>query len=730
MSTIRRKASAAGPSAAASTPPLATSEEIIEQEASSSIKHGSPSDLASHMPVDTSGKADGEGAHYVPVNGGGDSGPLTHKVEKAYTADSLRVLEGREAVRHRPAMYIGGTGKDGLHHLFYEILDNCIDEVLAGRASEVEVTLNADKSISVHDNGNGIPTGVNKATKLSGVELAMTKLHGGGKFGDGGYKVSGGLHGVGLSCVNFLSSRCEAVVQQNGGEFKFECKQGIPAKGGLKRVGDSDDHGTTITWFADPEIFGEYEYDVEFFTSRIQNTCYLNPEVKITFTDLRYGTQPETRVFHYERGIAEFVEHLNDTKTSIGEVIYFSKTRDMVQTDVALQYNTGYSEQVLSFVNNVHTSGGGTHLSGFRTALTRTMNQYARKAQILKEKDVNFSGDDVREGLTAIVSVRMTDPQFEGQTKGKLGNPNVEGIVNSITGESLNQFLEEHPAVARRIIEKALTAQRARDAARKASELIKRQSALESNSLPGKLADCTERDPKLCELYLVEGDSAGGSAKAGRDRRIQAVLPLRGKIINTSKAQLDKVLENNEVKSLIMALGIGIRTGSDEDEAGDGESTSSFDLKKLRYHRIIIMTDADVDGDHIRTLLLTFFFEYMRPLIEEGHVYIAQPPLYSIKAGKDKRYYARTADERDNILKGLKKQNVQVGRFKGLGEMNAEELYDTTMDLKTRTIAQVNVEDAARADQMFNVLMSEKVDPRKAFIIQYAKEATNVDWHC
>ncbi len=731
MSTIRRKASAAGPSAAASTPPLATLDELEEQEASSGTKHGSNGDLASHMPVDTSGKADGSGeeGHYVPSTAA-DQAPLKHKVDnKDYDANTMRVLEGRDAVRHRPAMYIGGTGKGGLHHLFYEILDNCIDEVLAGRASEVEVTINADKSISVHDNGNGIPTGVNKATKLSGVELAMTKLHGGGKFGDGGYKVSGGLHGVGLSCVNFLSSRCTAVVEQNGGVFQFDCKQGIPAKGGLKRIGDSDGHGTKITWFADPEIFGEYEYDVDLLASRIQNTCYLNPEVKITFTDLRYGTEPTTRVFHYEKGIAEFVEHLNETKTSISEVIYFSKTRDSVQADVALQYNSGYSEQVLSFANNVHTADGGTHLSGFRTALTRTINQYARKAQILKEKDVNFSGDDVREGLTAIVSVRLTDPQFEGQTKGKLGNTNVEGIVNSITGESLTQFLEEHPAVGRRIIEKALTSQRARDAARKASELIKRQSALESNSLPGKLADCTERDPEKCELYLVEGDSAGGSAKAGRDRRIQAVLPLRGKIINTSKAQLDKVLENNEVKSLIMALGIGIKIDSGDDDS-EGESTSSFDLKKLRYNRIIIMTDADVDGDHIRTLLLTFFFEYMRPLIEGGHVYIAQPPLYSIKAGKDKRYYARTAEERDNILKSLKRQNVQVGRFKGLGEMNAEELYDTTMDLKTRTIARVEVEDAARADLMFNVLMSEKVDPRKAFIIQYAKEATNVDWHC
>jgi DNA gyrase subunit B len=667
-----------------------------------------------------------------PDSHGVDQDALDHTVEVAYTADSLRVLEGREAVRQRPAMYIGDRGKNGLHHLFYEILDNCIDEVLAGRASEVDVSINADKSISVRDNGNGIPTGVNTATGLTGVELAMTKLHGGGKFGDGGYKVSGGLHGVGLSCVNFLSERCEAVVEQDGGIFQFACERGIPV-GPLKRIGDSDDHGTKITWSADPEIFGEvFDYDPDMFISRIQNTCYLNPEVRVTFTDNYYGTEPATQVFHYVRGIAEFVEHLNENKDTIGEVIYFSKTRESVQADIALQYNTGYTEQVLSFANNVHTKEGGTHLSGFRTALTRTMNQYARKNQILKDKDNNFSGDDVREGLTAIVSVRLMEPQFEGQTKGKLGNTNVDGIVNSIVGECLGSFLEENPAVARRIIEKALTAQRARDAARKAADLIKRQSALESNSLPGKLADCIERDPSKCELYLVEGDSAGGSAKTGRDRRFQAVLPLRGKIINVGKAALDKTLENNEVKSLIMALGTGIKVDSDsENEDEEGESTSNFDLSKLRYSRIIIMTDADVDGDHIRTLLLTFFFQYMRPLIEEGHIYIAQPPLYSIKAGKDKRYYARSAEERDRILSEIKvKKDVQVQRFKGLGEMNPEQLFDTTMKYENRTIAKVTVDDAAKADLTFNVLMGEKVDPRKAFIIQYAKQATNVDWHC
>jgi len=653
---------------------------------------------------------------------------LAHLVTNEYNADSLRVLEGRDAVRHRPAMYIGDTGSKGLHHLFYEILDNCIDEVLAGRASEVEVTINADKSISVHDNGNGIPTGINQATGISGVELSMTKLHGGGKFGDGGYKVSGGLHGVGLSCVNFLSQWCEAIIEQNGGKFRFRCESGIPV-GDVERIGDSDQHGTTITWYADPEIFNEYEYKVDTFITRIRNTCYLNREVKISFTDNCYESEPTSQVFHFERGIAQFVEHLNETKNELtNNVIYFQKTRDDVQVEVALQYNDGYTEQVLSFANNVHTGEGGTHLSGFRTALTRVINQYARKTGMIKEKDNNLSGDDVREGLTAVISVRLFDPQFEGQTKSKLGNTVVEGITNSIVGEALGQYLEENPSDAKRMIDKCLLAQRARDAARKASELIKRQSALENSSLPGKLADCTEKDPSRCELYLVEGDSAGGSAKAGRDRRYQAVLPLRGKIINVGKSALDKTLENNEVRSLITALGTGIKINGDDDEEGEG--SSKFDVSRLRYHRIIIMTDADVDGDHIRTLLLTFFFSYMQPLIEKGYIYIAQPPLYCLKVGKDKRYYARNEAERDELLATIKKKDVQVSRFKGLGEMNAEELYDTTMNLEIRSIAQVKLDDAEKAAEMFNILMSDKVEPRKNFIIRYAKEATNVDWHC
>ena len=660
---------------------------------------------------------------------GDDEGKDMALVTQDYTADTIRLLEGVEHVRTRPAMYIGDTGSAGLHHLMYEVLDNSIDEVLAGHASEIWVVLNPDNTIAVRDNGRGIPADLNKATGLSGVELAMTKLNAGGKFGGGGYKVSGGLHGVGLSCVNFLSEWCEAIVEQNGKAFKLRCERGVPkpkGKGALKEIGPSDNHGTTITWLSDTEIFGDYVYKPDIFEARIRNTCYLNKEVTIHFHDKLTGKEPQT--FHYQRGIAELVEHLNETNVSVSPTIYFLKTREDVQVEIALQYNNSYTETVLSFANNVHTKEGGTHLSGFRTALTRVVNQYARKSGAIKEKDPNLSGDDVREGLTAVISVRLFKPQFEGQTKAKLGNSEVEGIVNSIVGEAVQQFLEENPAAGKRIVDKAITSQKARDAARKASELIKRQSSLENNNLPGKLADCTERDPKKCELFLVEGDSAGGSAKQGRDRRYQAILPLRGKIINVGKAALDKALENNEVRSLITALGIGIKI--DSDDTDEGEASSKFDISKLRYDRIIIMTDADVDGDHIRTLLLTFFFNYMQPLIEGGHVYIAQPPLYSIKAGKDTRLYARSADERDRIVRELKRKEVQVGRFKGLGEMNAQELYETTMSIETRSIAQVKMEDAEKAAEMFSILMSEKVEPRKAFIIRYAKEVQNVDWHC
>jgi len=683
-----------------------------------------PPEGGEHAVLDTAGKQ--VVTDIIGEDGEIDAAAMGH-VSEEYTADTIRLLEGVEHVRTRPAMYIGDTGSGGLHHLLFEVVDNSIDEVLAGHATEIWVTLNPDKTVTVRDNGRGIPSDINTQTGLSGIELAMTKLNAGGKFGGGGYKVSGGLHGVGLSCVNFLSEWCEAVVEQRGKKVKLRCVQGIPKPKGLKDLGASDAHGTTITWLADREIFGEYTYKPDIFESRIRNTCYLNREVTIHFHDqLTPDQEPVT--YHYERGIAELVDHLNENKTGIGQTIYFLKKRDDVQVEIALQYNDSYSETVLSFANNVHTKEGGTHLSGFRTALTRVINQYARKTGALKEKDTNLSGDDVREGLTAVISVRLFKPQFEGQTKAKLGNSEVEGIVNSIMGEGLTQFLEENPAIGKRIIDKALTAQRARDAARKAADLIKRQSSLENSNLPGKLADCTERDPKKCELFLVEGDSAGGSAKQGRDRRYQAILPLRGKIINTSKAALDKTLENNEVRSLITALGIGIKVDSDGDD--EGESTSKFDMSKLRYDRIIIMTDADVDGDHIRTLLLTFFFSYMQPLIEQGHVYIAQPPLYSIKSGKDTRLYARSDEERDRMVKELKRKDVQVGRFKGLGEMNAQELFETTLDIETRTLARVTLENAEAAAQMFSILMSEKVEPRKQFIIKYAREVSNVDWHC
>ena len=682
------------------------------------LENGEPIDLSE--PTDLGDQAD------VSEQ---DATAMGH-VSEEYTADTIRLLEGVEHVRTRPAMYIGDTGPNGLHHLLFEVVDNSIDEVLAGHATEIWVTLNPDKTVTVRDNGRGIPADTNKATGLSGVELAMTKLNAGGKFGGGGYKVSGGLHGVGLSCVNFLSAWCEAVVEQRGKAYKLRCVKGVPKPKGLKELGASDSHGTTITWLADTEIFGDYTYKPDIFESRIRNTCYLNREVTIHFHDKVTGSEPVT--YHYQRGIAELVDHLNenknDTKNEFGPTIYFLKKRDDVQVEIALQYNKSYSETVLSFANNVHTKEGGTHLSGFRTALTRVINQYARKSGALKEKDTNLSGDDVREGLTAVISVRLFKPQFEGQTKAKLGNSEVEGIVNSIMGEGLTQFLEENPAVGKKIIDKALTAQRARDAARKAADLIKRQSSLENSNLPGKLADCTERDPKKCELFLVEGDSAGGSAKQGRDRRYQAILPLRGKIINTSKAALDKTLENNEVRSLITALGIGIKVDSDGDD--EGESSSKFDMSKLRYDRIIIMTDADVDGDHIRTLLLTFFFSYMQPLIEQGHVYIAQPPLYSIKSGKDTRLYARSEEERDRMVKELKRKDVQVGRFKGLGEMNAQELFETTLNIETRSLARVTLEDANAAAEMFSILMSDKVEPRKQFIIKYAREVSNVDWHC
>lgn len=676
-----------------------------------------------------------------------------------YDADQLTVLKGLEAVRLRPAMYIGTTGTRGLHHLFYEVVDNSIDEVLAGYASEINCTLHKDNSLSVRDNGRGIPVDIHSEQGVSGVEVAMTILHAGGKFGGGGYKVSGGLHGVGVSAVNALSEWCHVEVCRDGACWEQDYKRGVP-QAPLKKIGKSKQTGTFTRWLADHEIFGEIAYHVDVLTQRIRELAYLNKEVKITFTVEETG---ETQEFHYKTGIAAFVEHLNRNKDPLHKVVYFSRQREDNDVEIALQYNDGYQENILTFANNINTTEGGVHLSGFKTALTRVINNYARKNGLLKEKDSNFMGDDVREGLTAVISVKLLHPQFEGQTKTKLGNSEVEGIVNSIVGEGLGEFLEENPAIAKRIVDKALTACRAREAARKAADLVKRQSALENSSLPGKLADCSERDASKCEIYLVEGDSAGGSAKQGRDRRYQAILPLRGKILNVEKARLDKALENEEIRALITALGTGIAKGAtvdsdDEEDAtlfdGDGEMDAEaevaaesngngkngngngkdngykFDMTKLRYDRVIIMTDADVDGDHICTLLLTFFFRYMRPLVEEGHIYIARPPLYRVSAGKDQQFYARNDRELDEIMKNIRaKKDVKVQRFKGLGEMNADQLFDTTMNPENRTIAKVTMEDAIMADEIFTCLMGDKVEPRREFIETHAKEVADVDWH-
>jgi DNA gyrase subunit B len=658
--------------------------------------------------------------------------PELQKVEGEYTGDSISKLDFPDSVRHRPGMYIGDTGVNGLHHLFKEIIDNSIDEVLAGYCNHIKVTLSKDRTLSVEDNGRGIPVDINTQTGKPGVELAMTELHAGGKFGNGGYKTSGGLHGVGASCVNALSDWMTTTVKRGGKIHQIRFERGL-VKEPLKVIGKSDPNetGTIQSWMADRKIFasalteeGELDYHAERLLARIRELSYLNKEVSITFVDELHDEEPVT--FHHKRGIAEYVAYLNESKDSLHpKVIYFYRAQEDTQVEIAIQYNKSYQESIYCFANNIPQPDGGTHLSGFKTALTRVVNQYARKNGLIKEKDSNFSGDDVREGITGVISVRLTNPMFNSQDKVKLMNVEIEGIVNSMVGEGLTQFMEENPLVARAIVEKALTAQKAREAARKAADLVKRQNALENSNLPGKLADCSERDPKKCELYLVEGDSAGGSAKQGRDRRTQAILPLFGKIICVEKARIDKALDNEAVKMLISALGTGIAimTSSDDDK----DAGNKYDLSKLRYDKIIIMTDADVDGDHIRTLLLNFFYRYMKPLVDSGHVYIAQPPLYSIRVGKDEKRYARTEADRDRILKEVKRKDVHITRFKGLGEMNPEDLADTTMNPANRTLALVTVEEAAEADQMFSVLMGEKVEPRRDFILKYAREVKDID---
>ena len=636
--------------------------------------------------------------------------------EKNYGGDQIQVLEGLEAVRKRPGMYIGSTSGRGLHHLVYEIVDNAIDEALAGFCTHIEVMINKDNSITVIDNGRGVPVDINHKTGRPAIEVVYTVLHAGGKFGGGGYKVSGGLHGVGASVVNALSEWLEVQVKRNGHIYQQRYERKICYD--LKIVGDCDieDTGTQVTFLPDSEIFQEttvFEFDI--LMHRLREMAFLTKGIKITLTDLREGLEQQ-KVFHYEGGIKEFVQYLNKSKEPLySQIIYCEGVKDNVQVEVAFQHNDGYNEVVDSFVNNIKTPEGGTHLTGFRNSLTKTFNDYARKNKILKDSDQGLSGDDIREGLTAIVSVKIEDPQFEGQTKQKLGNTVARGAVDSIVSEQLTYFLEQNPAVAKSICEKSLLAQRAREAARKARDLTRRKTALESTSLPGKLADCSDKDPKNCEIYIVEGDSAGGSAKTARSRATQAILPLRGKILNVEKARLDRILGNAEIKAMITAFGTGIH--------------EDFDISKLRYHKIIIMTDADVDGAHIATLLLTFLYRFMPDLIREGHVYLAQPPLYKVEKNK-KVWYAYNDDELNAIMTEIgRDQNNKVQRYKGLGEMDAEQLWETTMDPHKRVLLRVNMneDDDSELDVTFSTLMGDKVEPRRDFIEANAKFVKNLD---
>ena len=625
-----------------------------------------------------------------------------------YGAEQIQVLEGLEAVRKRPGMYIGSTSSRGLHHLVYEVVDNSIDEALAGHCDKIEVTICNDNSIIVCDNGRGIPVGMHETGKPA-VEVVLTILHAGGKFGGGGYKVSGGLHGVGISVVNALSTWLEVDVKQDGKIHNIRFERGYTARS-LTIVGETEETGTRVRFKPDADIFEETVYSFDTLKQRLRELAFLNKGITITLTDERTETE---KVFHYEGGICSFVEHLNKNKTVLHtDPIYVMGSRNTSIVEIALQYNESYVENIYSFVNNINTQEGGTHLSGFKIALTRTVNDYARKLNILKENDENLSGEDVREGLTTVISIKLEEPQFEGQTKTKLGNSEVRGVVDSIVSDRLSEFFEENPAITRKIIEKSVMSARARDAARKARELTRRKNALEISSLPGKLADCSMKDPMQTEIYLVEGDSAGGSAKQGRDRRFQAILPLRGKILNVEKARLDKILNNEEIRVMITAFGNGI--------------AEDFDLEKSRYGKIIIMTDADVDGAHIRTLLLTFFYRYMKPLIEAGRIYIAQPPLYLIKKGRES-WYCYSDDEMSKLLARIGKDNINVQRYKGLGEMNPDQLWETTMNPEGRTILQVELGDALAADEMFTILMGDKVEPRRKFIEDHAHDVKNLD---
>ncbi|MFZ0475595.1 MAG: DNA topoisomerase (ATP-hydrolyzing) subunit B [Halobacillus sp.] len=631
--------------------------------------------------------------------------------KESYDESQIQVLEGLEAVRKRPGMYIGSTNEKGLHHLVWEIVDNSIDEAMAGHCDQIQVMIEKDNSISVTDNGRGIPVGIQEKTGRPAVEVIMTVLHAGGKFGGGGYKVSGGLHGVGASVVNALSSILEVFVHRDGKIHYQAFHRGVPEED-LKIIGDTEITGTRIQFKPDEEIFTEtVEYNFETLATRTRELAFLNRGLTISLEDKRTDEEPVS--YYYEGGIRSYVEHLNRTREVLHEPFFIESEQDDISIEIALQYNDGFASNLYSYANNIHTYEGGTHESGFKTGLTRVINDYARKNNMFKETDPNLTGDDVREGLTAIISIKHPDPQFEGQTKTKLGNSEARTVTDALFSEGFSKFLFENPNMARIVVEKGLMASRARMAAKKARELTRRKNALEVSNLPGKLADCSSKDPSISEIYVVEGDSAGGSAKQGRDRHFQAILPLRGKIINVEKARLDKILSNNEVRAIITALGTGI-----------GED---FDISKARYHKIVIMTDADVDGAHIRTLLLTFFYRYMRPLIEHGYIYIAQPPLYKIQQGKAV-YYTYSDKQLDSMLAELPNSpKPGVQRYKGLGEMNPEQLWETTMDPETRTLLQVSLEDAIGADETFDILMGDKVEPRRNFIEENAQYVQNLD---
>ena len=634
------------------------------------------------------------------------------KFEHEYKADQIQVLEGLEAVRKRPGMYIGSVSARGLHHLVYEIVDNSVDEALAGYCKNIHVTIEKGNVIKVEDDGRGIPVDIHPKTKISAAETVYTVLHAGGKFGgDSGYKVSGGLHGVGSSVVNALSTWTEVTIQRDGGIYQMAFERGKTVKP-LQRIGDSDKTGTTVRFLADDTIFETLEYEYEILENRLREMAFLTKGLRITLTDER-GETPKKADFCYEGGLVSFVEFLNKNKEKLNpKPIYIEKNGD-TPVEIAIQYTTSYSENIYSFVNNINTIEGGTHLEGFKRSLTKVFNDYARSHNILKDKDGNLQGEDIREGITAVISVKVKEPQFEGQTKTKLGNSEVTGAVQSVMNEELSAFLEENPAVAKAVLEKCISASRAREAARKARELVRRKNVLESTTLPGKLADCSSNKPEECEVYIVEGDSAGGSAKQGRDRKFQAILPLWGKMLNVEKSRADKIYNNDKLQPVILAVGAGI--GAD------------FDITKIRYGKVIIMADADVDGAHIRTLLLTFFFRYMRPLVENGNVYLAQPPLYKLARKGMKDVYCYSVDELTQKLDELGRDGMNIQRYKGLGEMNPEQLWETTMNPETRTMVQVTVEDAIKADEIFTVLMGDDIAPRRQFIEENAKFVKNLD---